>query len=145
MKLYYIIILLLLCSCKVVKQTTDNSKIDKNETSVSTENIISLLKDSSNVSVNVDSVRVVVTPDSVGNPSILISAIGVKVKGGRTMDGTTMILRKDSSNIETNQVNDISITEDKTIIAEPPNVTIIIIVCVIIVILLIFFQFRKFL
>lgn len=145
MKLYYIIILLLLCSCKVVKQTTDNSKIDKNETSVSTENIISLLKDSSNVSVNVDSVRVVVTPDSVGNPSILISAIGVKVKGGRTMEGTTMILRKDSSNIETNQVNDISITEDKTIIAEPPNVTIIIIVCVIIVILLIFFQFRKFL
>ncbi len=145
MKLYYIIILLLLCSCNVVKQTTDNSKIDKNETSVSTENIISLLKDSSNVSVNVDSVRVVVTPDSVGNPSILISAIGVKVKGGRTMEGTTMILRKDSSNIETNQVNDISITEDKTIIAEPPNVTIIIIVCVIIVILLIFFQFRKFL
>lgn len=145
MKLYYIIILLLLCSCKVVKQTTDNSKIDKNETSVSTENIISLLKDSSNVSVNVDSVRVVVTPDSVGNPSILISAIGVKVKGGRTMEGTTMILRKDSFNIETNQVNDISITEDKMIIAEPPNVTIIIIVCVIIVILLIFFQFRKFL
>ena len=143
MRTLFIIILLLLCSCKVVTHTTDKSTIDifEESSSVSTRDIVSLLKDSSNLNIGIDSIRVSVVSDTVQSDNTTQVVIyGVNVKGNKVKEAAIIDFSSitASSCAVAHQDNDIITEEEKTVIAEPPNLTIVIIVIVAILGLLLF-------
>lgn len=145
--LYWSVILVLLSSCRVKQHTTDRSitSTDVMYTSVTTEQIISHLRDSSNVSMDIDSVNIVVITDTVGNnQSVLIKATGVKLNGSRTIDNTIAdsIHQEDTTSVHQEENKDVVTDIDKTVIAEPPNLTLVLIICIIAIALL-YFLYRK--
>lgn len=145
--LYSLSLLVLLSSCRVKQHTTDRSitSTDVMHTSITTEQIISHLRDSSNVSMDIDSVNIVVITDSVGNnQSVLIKATGVKLNGSRTIDNTIAdsIHQEDTISVCIEENKDIITDIDKTVIAEPPNLTLVLIICIIAIALL-YFLYRK--
>lgn len=145
--LYSLSLLVLLSSCRVKQHTTDRSitSTDVMHTSITTEQIISHLRDSSNVSMDIDSVNIVVITDSVGNnQSVLIKATGVKLNGSRTIDNTIAdsIHQEDTTSVCIEENKDIITDIDKTVIAEPPNLTLVLIICIIAIALL-YFLYRK--
>lgn len=145
--LYWLFLLVFLSSCRVKQHTTDRSitSTDVMHTSITTEQIISHLRDSSNVSMDIDSVNIVVITDSVGNnQSVLIKATGVKLNGSRTIDNTIAdsIHQEDTTSVCIEENKDIITDIDKTVIAEPPNLTLVLIICIIAIALL-YFLYRK--
>ena len=145
--LYSLSLLVLLSSCRVKQHTTDRSitSTDVMHTSITTEQIISHLRDSSNVSMDIDSVNIVVITDSVGNnQSVLIKATGVKLNGSRTINNTIAdsIHQEDTTSVCIEENKDIITDIDKTVIAEPPNLTLVLIICIIAIALL-YFLYRK--
>lgn len=143
MRTLFIIILLLLCSCKVVTHTTDKSKEDvlEQSSSVSTRDIVSMLKDSSNLNIEIDSIRVSVIKDSVQpDNTTQVVIFGVNVKGNNVKEVTVIdsTCKTDSSSAVFHRDNDIVTDEEKTVIAEPPNLTIVLIVVATILGLLLF-------
>lgn len=147
--LYSLSFLVLLSSCRVKQHTTDRSitSTDVMHTSITTEQIISHLRDSSNLTMDIDSVNIVVITDSVGNnQSVLIKATGVKLNGSRTINNTIAdsIHQEDTISVHQEENKDIITDIDKTVIAEPPNLTLIITIVMIVVILVIsYFLWRK--
>ena len=145
--LYWLFLLVFLSSCRVKQHTTDRSitSTDVMHTSITTEQIISHLRDSSNVSMDIDSVNIVVITDSVGNnQSVLIKATGVKLNGSRTINNTIAdsIHQEDTTSVHQEENKDIITDIDKTVIAEPPNLTLVLIICIIDIALL-YFLYRK--
>ena len=145
--LYWLFLLVFLSSCRVKQHTTDRSitSTDVMHTSITTEQIISHLRDSSNVSMDIDSVNIVVITDSVGNnQSVLIKATGVKLNGSRTINNTIAdsIHQEDTTSVCIEENKDIITDIDKTVIAEPPNLTLVLIICIIAIALL-YFLYRK--
>ena len=145
--LYSLSLLVLLSSCRVKQHTTDRSitSTDVMHTSITTEQIISHLRDSSNVSMDIDSVNIVVITDSVGNnQSVLIKATGVKLNGSRTINNTIAdsIHQEDTTSVCIEENKDVITDIDKTVIAEPPNLTLVLIICIIAIALL-YFLYRK--
>lgn len=145
--LYWLFLLVFLSSCRVKQHTTDRSitSTDVMHTSITTEQIISHLRDSSNVSMDIDSVNIVVITDSVGNnQSVLIKATGVKLNGSRTINNTIAdsIHQEDTTSVCIEDNKDIITDIDKTVIAEPPNLTLVLIICIIAIALL-YFLYRK--
>lgn len=142
MRTLFIIILLLLCSCKVVTHTTDKSTIDMIEesSSVSTRDIVSLLKDSSNINIEIDSIRVSFSDTVQSENTAQVVIFGVNVNGSSVKE-TAIIdssCKSDTSSVVVHQDNDIITEEEKTVIAEPPNLTIVLIAVGIFSVLLIF-------
>lgn len=145
--LYSLSLLVLLSSCRVKQHTTDRSitSTDVMHTSITTEQIISHLRDSSNVSMDIDSVNIVVITDSVGNNQYrLIKATGVKLNGSRTINNTIAdsIHQEDTTSVHQEENKDVVTDIDKTVIAEPPNLTLVLIICIIAIALL-YFLYRK--
>lgn len=145
--LYSLSLLVLLSSCRVKQHTTDRSitSTDVMHTSITTEQIISHLRDSSNVSMDIDSVNIVVITDTVGNnQSVLIKATGVKLNGSRTINNSIAdsIHQEDTTSVCIEENKDIITDIDKTVIAEPPNLTLVLIICIIAIALL-YFLYRK--
>ncbi len=143
MRQFLIISLLLLCSCKVVTHTTDKSTEDvlKQSSSVSTRDIVSMLKDSSNLNIEIDSIRVSVIKDSVQpDNTTQVVIFGVNVKGNNVKEVTVIdsTCKTDSLSAVFHRDNDIVTDEEKTVIAEPPNLTIVLIVVAVILGLLLF-------
>ena len=142
MRTLFIIILLLLCSCKVVTHTTDKSTIDMIEesSSVSTRDIVSLLKDSSNINIEIDSIWVSFSDTVQSENTAQVVIFGVNVNGSSVKE-TAIIdssCKSDTSSVVVHQDNDIITEEEKTVIAEPPNLTIVLIAVGIFSVLLIF-------
>lgn len=145
--LYSLSLLVLLSSCRVKQHTTDRSitSTDVMHTSITTEQIISHLRDSSNLSMDIDSVNIVVITDSVGNNQYrLIKATGVKLNGSRTINNTIAdsIHQEDTTSVHQEENKDVVTDIDKTVIAEPPNLTLVLIICIIAIALL-YFLYRK--
>lgn len=145
--LYWFFLLVLLSSCRVKQHTTDRSitSTDVMHTSVTTEQIISHLRDSCNVSMDIDSVNIVVLTDTVGNnQTVRINAIGVKLNGTRSINNTITdnIHQEDSTSVRVDENKDIVTDIDKTVIAEPPNLTLVLIICIIALAVL-YFLYRK--
>lgn len=145
--LYSLSLLVLLSSCRVKQHTTDRSitSTDVMHTSITTEQIISHLRDSSNLSMDIDSVNIVVITDTVGNnQSVLIKATGVKLNGSRTINNTIAdsIHQEDTTSVHQEENKDVVTDIDKTVIAEPPNLTLVLIICIIAIALL-YFLYRK--
>lgn len=143
MRLLFLVLIIVLSSCRVVKHTTDksNTSVDITQSSSIAESIISHLKDSSSISIDIDSVLVVIEHDSISNdaPKVIITASGISLNGSRTSEQSIedTVLKNDTSYITLEEQKDIVEDIDKTYVSQPLNLTLIITIVMIVVILVI--------